>query len=85
MTPTTPTGKRLVAWMRGTPHIDDITEDDILAIEAEKAAQERERLRTRLGGDGWVRLANGTSATVVHLIADDCECGGLGCELDPEP
>jgi hypothetical protein len=44
MTPTTPTGKRL---------LDDLEDDpyalpDILAIEAEAAAQERERLRARL-------------------------------------
>jgi hypothetical protein len=57
----------------------------VFAIEDEAAAHERARLRARLGGDGWVRLPTGTTATVVHVVMDDCECGGLGCSLDPEP
>jgi hypothetical protein len=47
--PTTPTGKRLVTWQTdeedGTLYRPFATADDILAIEREATAQERERLR----------------------------------------
>ena len=84
-------------WKCNGPHIPEsdppgeqcwtVGLDDIKRLEAKAKEQgataERERLRARLGGDGWLRLPDGRSATVVHIIMDDCECSGFGCELDP--
>jgi len=53
------------------------------AVEQEAARLERERIGRRLRS-GWLRLADGRSATTAHVLADDCECRLLGCALDPE-
>jgi len=46
--PTTPTGKRL-GWVSGGYCTVDATSEDILAIEREAAAAERERLARKAG------------------------------------
>jgi hypothetical protein len=88
--PRTEAGKRHLRWLKAMslgsvipPYGTAVPA--IVEIEEQAAAQERARLRERLGGDGWVLLPTGTTATVVHVVMDDCECGGLGCSLDPEP